>query len=169
MTNGFVVASSAFLFVPTLVSFFRQSLIVTIVFFNAALFSTLYHTADEQEYEQLDLIWASLAVFTALVLLAAIARNFPPWNWRVILPVFLGLTAFIIYFSAGHSNDLSDTNSDQYTLWHSLWHLLVGLAGLFLVWTPVNLNDANVSYGELYQDIVRKYCTTSFNKKTVLK
>lgn len=171
MPNAYVVGSSALFFVPTLLSFFRQSIVVTIVLFNAALFSTLYHFSDETEYENLDIIWASITVLMALLLMAILARRFPPWNWRVFLPFSFGLAAFIVYFTQGQArategSDELDTDSNTYILWHSLWHVLIGLAGTFLVWTPVNLADANISYAQLYKDIHRNYVKNTMNVET---
>jgi uncharacterized membrane protein YfcA len=169
MANGFVIASSAFLFIPTFISFFRQSLIVTIILLNSAIFSTLYHLSDEKDYETFDLIWASLAILIGLLLLAALARKYPPWNWRIFMPFALSTAAFVIYFVEGSASTTEDTDSSHYDLWHSLWHLLIGLAGLFLVWTPVNLADANISYADLYVNLYKNSTHSKLDKFTLLE
>jgi predicted membrane channel-forming protein YqfA (hemolysin III family) len=170
MGHPWVVASSAFFFLPALISFFRQNVVVTIIFFNAALFSTLYHVHDQDQYAELDVLWASLAVLTALTLLAVIAQHYAPWNWRVILPFLLGLTAFVLYFVGGQISETEEAEKrDDYELYHSLWHLFVGLAGLVLAWTPVNLAEANLSYKDLYSKIVKGYSTTEVTERTLLQ
>jgi len=170
MGHPWVIASSAFFFVPTLLAFFRQSLLVTIIYFNAALFSTLYHVHDEKQYADLDVMWASLAVLISLVMLAVVALHYAPWNWRVFLPFAFGIAGFIVYFVGGQASDTCVAEGDDdYDLFHSLWHLFVGLAGLFIVWTPVDLSEASVSYGELYMKIIKNYCTNTVSEKSLLK
>lgn len=169
MANAWVVASSSLFFVPAFLAFFRQNIVVAIIFFNAALFSTLYHLNDETEYEDLDVLWASLAVLISLVLLAVLARHYPPWHLRILVPFFLGVAGFIVYFVGGQmSSDPAVTEDDHYDLYHSLWHLFIGLAGAAVAWTPVNLAEANFTYGELYLDIARKYSHSPVNLKTTV-
>ena len=170
MGHPWVVASSAFFFLPAFISFFRQSAIITIIFFNAALFSTLYHIHNEDQYAELDVLWASLAVLAALTLMTVIAQHYAPWNWRILLPFILGFTGFILYFVGGQNSSTEEAEkSDDYDLYHSLWHVFVGLAGLVIVWTPVDLSEAKVSYGELYLKIIKKYCPTKVTEKTLLQ
>jgi len=58
----------------------------------------------------------------------------------------------------------------NYDLYHSLWHLFVGLAALVLVWTPANLMDAaGHSYGEIYQKIVENFYSNSVDQNSVLR
>ena len=163
--NPWVVASSAFFFAPAVVSLFRQHLIVTIIYTNAALFSTLYHVHNEQEYADLDVVWASLAVAVSMLLLAVLALHYAPWNWRVFLPFALGLAGMIVYFVAGQAFDAEEARTEHYEIYHSLWHLFVGLAGLILVWTPVDLREANLSYGELYLKISKRMGIYPVGKK----
>lgn len=152
MGDPWVITSSALFFIPAAVSVFSQSLIVTIIYTNAAIFSTLYHSSSENNYSEMDVIWASLAVFISLVILAIVAMYLPATHWRVWVPLVLGVTAFVIYFVQGQrcTNECTDTDNDNYVLYHSLWHLFVALAGIFLVITPVNLADAvNLTYRDL--------------------
>lgn len=149
MGDGFVIASSALFFVPALISAFRQQLIVTITFTGAALFSTLYHSYNEQEFTELDVIWASLAILVALLMLAVLVRHYRPWHWRVSLPLALGLTALILYFVEGRNSTSNSVDPSHYNLYHSLWHLFVALSALVLVWTPVDLRETFCSYASL--------------------
>lgn len=158
--SKFVVASSALFFVPTAISFFTQSLPVTIVFFNTSLFSTLYHYSGEQDYVELDILWATLSILVSMLLLGGIARKYPIWNLRIIIPVILGLAGLIIYLGFGQS-DGENTNTYDYQLYHGLWHLLIGLAGISISITPVKLADVDLSYFSLYKDMLRS------NKKKV--
>ena len=147
-------------------------MLVFIVLLLSATFSTLYHVNYEQEYSDLDVIWASLAIVVALIMLAVFAMKYAPWNWRVMLPLVFGLTGLIIYFVGGHAsgNCAAVIEDANYDLYHSLWHLFVGLAALVLVWTPANLMDAaGHSYGEIYQKIVENFYSNSVDQNSVLR
>jgi len=171
MTSGnpWVIASSAFFFIPAILALFRQSLVVAIIYFNAAIFSTLYHVSDQKQYAELDVIWASLAILISLVMLAVISLYYAPWNWRVFLPFMFGISGLIVYFVGGQCSDTCQTNDHHYVLYHSLWHLFIGLAGLAVVWTPVKLQEAQFSYGELYLKIYANYNNNRLNEKSFLR
>ena len=165
-----VIVSSALLFLPAILSFFRQSLVVTIVFFCSALFSTMYHANDENNYEDLDLIWASLTILVALVMLCLIATKYVFWNWRVLLPLVFGVAGLLVYFLEGmQSTDPLQKDDSHYDLYHSLWHLFIAIAGTFLVWTPVNVAEANMSFSEIYIKILKNYTTNDFTERSLLK
>jgi predicted membrane channel-forming protein YqfA (hemolysin III family) len=156
MPNAYVVASSAFFFVPALLSLFRQCIFVSVVLINAALFSTLYHVSNEKNYEDLDVFWASLAVFVALLLLAVLALDYAPWNWRIVMPLLFGVTAFVLYFTDGQCQGDPCVPTQKYDLYHSLWHLFIGIAGIFLVWTPVDLSRAvRTTYADLGHHLIK--------------
>lgn len=161
MGSPWVIASSAFLFIPALIALLRQSIVVAIVLFNAAMFSTLYHVNDQQAYAEMDVVWASLTVLISLTMLALLAARYPPWNWRIILPFLLGVAGIIVYFVGGQYHDSAEMEADNennhYDLWHSLWHFLVGTAVLLIVWTPVDLSEASMSYAELSRKIQRNF------------
>ncbi len=167
-SHAWVIASSSLFFIPAIMSFFRQSLLVTIVFLCSALFSTLYHSSNEKSYADMDVLWANLAIFTALVLLALIAVRYPIWNWRVLLPVVFGLIGLVLYFVEGQA-DPNHPVDVHYDLYHSLWHLFICLAGVVLVWTPVDLSEANASYAEIYIKILKNNADYSLNTHSLLK
>lgn len=157
-TSPWVVASSALFFVPALLAFLRQSVVVAIVYINAALFSTLYHANAEQKYEELDVFWANVAVLLSLVMLAVISIRYAPWNWRVLLPSLFGITGMALYFVGGQDETPSVTQHDpHYEVYHSLWHLFMSMAATVLVWTPVNFAEAHQSYGEVYLNLYKNY------------
>lgn len=164
--NPWVVASSAFFFVPGLIAFLRQSIIVAIVFLMSALFSTLYHTSNEKDYSDMDVMWANMAILVALLMLAINAMHYAPWNWRVIWPLAFGVTGMVLYIVGGQ-NTTSGGESDHYDLYHSLWHLFVGLAGIILAWTPVDFSEMQYSYPDLYRKIYHNYRNTSFNDRSL--
>ena len=166
--NAWVIASSAFFFVPGLVAFLRQSILVAIVFLMSALFSTLYHTSNEQDYGDMDVMWANMAIFVALIMLAINAMHYAPWNWRVVLPLAFGVTGIVLYIVGGQ-NTHSGGEAVNYDLYHSLWHLFVGLAGLALAWTPVDFTEAQYSYPDLYRKIYHNYHNTPLNDKTLFR
>lgn len=168
MSNPWVVASSAFFFVPAVIAFLRQSLLVAIVYIMSALFSTLYHTSNELDYGDMDVMWASMAILVSLVMLAIIAMHYAPWNWRVVLPVAFGVTAVVLYAVGGQNMD-STSKDSNYDLYHSLWHLFVGLAGIVLAWTPVDLTEVQYSYPELYVKIHTNYTKIPLNNKTLFR
>lgn len=163
-----MIASSAFFFVPGLVAFLRQSILVAIVFLMSALFSTLYHTSNEQDYGDMDVMWANMAIFVALIMLAINAMHYAPWNWRVVLPLAFGVTGIVLYIVGGQ-NTHSGGEAVNYDLYHSLWHLFVGLAGLALAWTPVDFTEAQYSYPDLYRKIYHNYHNTPLNDKTLFR
>lgn len=165
--NAWVVASSAFFFVPGLVAFLRQSILVAIVFLMSALFSTLYHTSNEQDYGDMDVMWASMAIFIALLMLAINAMHYAPWNWRVILPLAFGVAGIVLYVVGGQKTTSGE--AVNYDLYHSLWHLFVGLAGLVLAWTPVDFTEVQYSYPDLYRKIYHHYRHTPLNDQTVFR
>lgn len=166
--HPWVIASSALFFIPAVLAFFTQSLIVTIIFVNSATFSTLYHVKNEKQYADLDVVWASLAVAVALVMLAILSLHHAPWNWRVLLPVVFGVAGFVLYFSGGQASDTCDIENDgDYDVFHSLWHLFVAMAGTTLVLTPVDLSESQLSYLDLAKKISKNYNKTKFNEKTL--
>lgn len=172
MGNGhpWVIASSALFFIPAVLAFFTQSLIVTIIFTMSATFSTLYHVKSEKQYAELDVVWASLAVAVALVMLAIQSLHHAPWNWRVSLPVIFGVAGFVLYFVGGQASDTCDIEkSPEYDLFHSLWHLFIAMAGTVLVLTPVDLSESQLSYLKLAKKISRNYNRIKFNEKSLLK
>lgn len=162
--NPWVVASSAFFFVPGLIAFLRQSIIVAIIFLMTALFSTLYHTSCEQDYGDMDVMWASMAILVALLMVAINAMHYAPWNWRVLLPVAFGVTGVVLYVVGGQNTN-SGGEPSNYDLYHSLWHLFIGLAGIVLAWTPVDLTEVQYSYPDLYRKIYYNYHAYPVNDK----
>lgn len=157
-TNPWIVASSALFFIPAILAFLRQSVVVAIVFINAALFSTLYHLSGEEKYANMDVFWANAAVLIALVMLAVISIRYAPWNWRVLIPSITGATGMALFFVGGHDEDVSEIDRDpDYTLYHSLWHLFMSIAATVIAWTPVDFRDAHQSYGEVYLNLYKNY------------
>lgn len=167
-SNGWVIASSAFFFVPGVIAFLRQSILVSIIFLMTALFSTLYHTSNEQDYGDMDVMWASMAILVALLMLAINAMHYAPWNWRVVLPLAFGVTGIVLYVVGGQYTN-SGGEPSNYDLYHSLWHLFIGLAGIVLAWTPVDLTEVQYSYPDLYKKIYHNYRTIPLNDKTLFK
>ncbi len=155
MGSPAVIATSALLFLPATVAFVRQAIPVAIVYFGAALFSTLYHSYGEQRYADMDVMWASLAVLVGLVVLALLAARYAFWNWRILVPALCGLAGVTLFFiSADHGDDEEDgvsrSDNSNYEILHSIWHGLMTVAGIALLWTPVKLGDiANMSYVDL--------------------
>jgi len=162
MSSPWIIGTSCTLFLPALITFFKQSIIVFIIVFNAALYSTLYHITDEDDrYETYDVVFALLGVTIGLVVLALLSRKYKFYNWRVLIPVVFSIIASVIYFYHGtchRSQDKIDEKSctesnANYELYHSLWHLLMAGAGTALFWTPVDLKD---SLDLTYRDVVFK-------------
>lgn len=148
--NSYTVASAAFLFVPTLMSVYTQSMPITLTFAFSTVFSTLYHTSNEESYGTLDVIWANIAMFLALIMLGLIAVRYGVFHWRVMLPFIFGAAAISLYFFHGYADDGVDPNNlEHYELYHSLWHLFLGLAAIAIVITPVDISDASNSYWEM--------------------
>ena len=85
-------------------------------------------------------------------MLAIDAIHYAPWNWRVLLPLAFGITGVVLYIVGGQNTN-SKGEAVNYDLYHSLWHLFVGLAGLVLAWTPVDLTEVQYSYPDLYRKI----------------
>lgn len=158
-SQTWVVASSALFFVPALIAFLRQSVLVAIVFINAAIFSTLYHIYDEDKYESLDVFWANMAMTVALVMLAVISIHYAPWNWRVLVPSVTGIVGLAMYFVGGQTvlSDGTVQEDPHYDLYHSLWHLLLSIAGTVVAWTPVDFAEAQQSYGQVYLNLYHNY------------
>ena len=150
MGKPLVVASSALMFIPSAIAFFRQSMVVAIAFTVSTIFSVMYHVHSEKKYAELDIIWASLAILVALVMLTIISMRYPPWSWRIVLPVAFGMAAILEYFFMGQADDETDSETDDYATFHSVWHLLIVAAATFLVVTPVDLRQAHHSYVALY-------------------
>jgi len=148
--NKYTVASAAFLFVPTLISAYTQAMPVTLAFGFSTVFSTMYHASDEDSYETLDVIWANIAMFLALIMIGLIAIRYGVFHWRVLVPFIFGSIAIALYFIHGYADDDEDPDTlPEYDLYHSLWHLFLGLAAISIVITPVDLRDANGSYWEM--------------------
>lgn len=143
--------SSGLFFVPTIIAFFRQSFLITIIFFNAALFSTLYHASNEENYEELDVMWANLAVLCSLIILVIVSKRYSPWNWRVLVPTIFGLGAFGLYFGYGRAPETTNTELDnEYNLFHSLWHVLISISGMFVAWQTCDLSEINSTFASMY-------------------
>lgn len=154
--HGWVIASSALFFIPTIISFFRQSIVVTLIYFFSALFSTLYHASNEGNYSQEDVMWAVLAIFISLIMLAILTLHYPIWNWRILIPICFGVAGIVIYLSEGQLNETACHHADeQYSIFHSIWHLLMALSATALVWSPIDLSEANMSYAQMYVEIRR--------------
>ena len=148
--NKYTVASAAFLFVPTLISVYTQAMPVTLTFAFSTVFSTMYHASDEDDYETLDVIWANIAMFLALIMIGLIAIRYGIFHWRVLVPFILGAAAIFIYFFNGYADDDENPNDlPDYDLYHSLWHVFLGLAAISIVITPVDIRDASGSYWEM--------------------
>lgn len=146
-SHNWVVASAALFFVPATISVFTQNLLVSIIYFGSALFSTLYHAYDETQFVEEDLLFAILAIVISLVVLAVIARHFSWYSWRILVPLLSGVTGVGIYFCQGQ---LSLPEPISYEIYHSIWHLLMALSATFLVFTRVDLSEARFSYAELF-------------------
>lgn len=149
MANPWVIASSTTFFVPALVASCYQSILVAIVFFNAALFSTMYHAYGENRYESLDIIWASLALLLALMLIAVLVKRFGVWSWQVLLPMLMGSTAIVLYLTEG--NITGNMRPSEYETFHSLWHVLSSIAVTLLAMHPVRLSELDVTYPEVFR------------------
>ncbi len=145
--HTWVVVSSSLFFIPGTIALFRQNIIVALVLLTSALFSMLYHVNNELAYSELDVIWASLAVLVSFILLAVLLTQYPPWNWRVLLPLAFGFAGLIVYFLEGQST--ATITDEHYEIYHSVWHLCIALAGISLVYTPVSLTDANFTFYEM--------------------
>jgi len=130
--------------------------VVTLIYFFSALFSTLYHASDEKNYADEDVTWATFAILISLILLAILTVHYPIWNWRILIPIIFGVAGIVIYVSHGQ---LSQTPCDQadteYVIYHDIWHLLMAIAASALVWSPVDLSEANLSYIEMYKKNAR--------------
>jgi len=145
--HAWVIASSALFFIPTIVSFFRQSIVVTLIYFFSALFSTLYHASDEGSYADEDVMWAVLAIFISLIMLAILTLHFP---------IIFGIAGIVIYLTEGQLSETPCDKADEnYAIFHSIWHVLMMFSGLCLVWTPIDLSEANMSYAQMYVEIRR--------------
>lgn len=147
--HPWVVASSSLFFVPAFIALGRQNVVVAIVLMASSLFSLLYHINDERAYEELDVIWASLAVLIALLLLCVLLTRYVPWHPRVALPLAFGLAGLLVYFLEGQSTGTGGTDSNHYELYHSLWHFFVALSATALVWTPVQMSELNFTFYDM--------------------
>jgi hypothetical protein len=164
--NPWVIASSALFFIPGIVAFLRQSIIVAIVFLMSALFSTLYHTSGQIDYGDSDVMWASMGILIALLMLAINAMHYPVWNWRVFVPVVSGITAVVLYVVGGQNTN-SGGEGSHYDLYHSLWHVFITIGALALTLTPVDLTEIQYSYPNLYARIYDNYRHMPVNNKTI--
>ena len=154
--HAWVIASSALFFIPTVISFFRQSIVVTLIYFFSALFSTLYHASDENNYSDEDVMWAVLAIFISLVMLAILTLHYPIWNWRILIPILFGIAGIVIYVTEGQLSETPCDKADEhYAIFHSIWHTLMAISGTALVWSPIDLAEANMSYAQMYVEIRR--------------
>jgi len=154
--HPWVIASSALFFIPTIISFFRQSVVVTLIYFFSALFSTLYHASDEGSYSEEDVMWAVLAIFISLVMLAILTLHYPIWNWRIIIPIIFGIAGIVIYVTQGQLSETPCDKADEnYAIYHSIWHVLMCVSATSLVWSPIDLSEANMSYAQMYVEIRR--------------
>jgi NADH:ubiquinone oxidoreductase subunit 5 (subunit L)/multisubunit Na+/H+ antiporter MnhA subunit len=165
-----LIVSSALFFIPTALSFFRQSIVVTLIYFFSALFSTLYHANNEQSFSDEDVTWATFAILISLILLAVLTVHYPIWNWRIIVPILFGVAGIVIYVTEGQLSEAPcDHADDTYTTWHNIWHLLMAIAATVLVWTPVDLSEANMTYIEMYKKSARNNQKTPLNLESFKK
>jgi hypothetical protein len=140
-SQQWVLASSGLFFLPAAISVFTQSVVVTLIYAGSALFSLLYHCTQEEQYGDVDLQMAIMAILISLVLLSVVANKYSWTSWRVLLPVVFGVIGMAIYFLEGQSCSIVH-DKENYRLYHSLWHLLMAISGTLLVITPVDLGDA---------------------------
>jgi predicted membrane channel-forming protein YqfA (hemolysin III family) len=169
--RALLIASSALFFIPTAVSFFKQSIIVSLLYFFSALFSTLYHASNEQKWVQEDVIYATFAILISLALLAILTVHYPVWNWRILVPLAFGIAGLVVYVTEGQLDDITcDIATNNYSgQQHVVWHFLMAIAATVLVWTPVDLSEANDSYLEMYKKAVKNNTKVPITLKSFTK
>lgn len=158
--KALVVSSSALFFIPTIISAFTQHVIIFIILFMTSLFSTLYHSFDEEKFETIDTIFASLSLILAILLTFALGLQYKMakdqstqkkrYLARLIIVVIFGIGALVAYFLGGSDLDSDDdTDNEHYDALHSGWHMGLFVAGTALVAQPINLSILNKSLKEI--------------------
>jgi hypothetical protein len=154
MGNPFVIASSAAFFIPSAISLKTQNLLVSIILIGTSVSSTLYHINDEEDFSDLDQIFAVLTLVISVVLLSIILIRHGYKSWRFYIPAVFAFVAIAIYSSKGMLKEGQESDdASHYDLWHSLWHLFIFLSGLSLVITPVELEDVKYLSIHRYKDL----------------
>ena len=158
--KALVVSSSALFFIPTIISAFTQHLMIFVILFMTSLFSTLYHSFDEEKFETIDTIFASLSLILAILLTFALGLQYKMAKSnsfekkqllaRLLIVVIFGVAALVCYFVGG--SDLSeddDTDNDHYDALHASWHIGLFVAGTALVAKRIDLSLLNKSLKDI--------------------
>jgi hypothetical protein len=153
---SFVFLSALTLYIPATVSIWTQPFPITLILFASATWSSLYHYHREQEYGQLDVIWANItSLFTALMLIL-VSMQFGFFSKQVMWPLFVALVALFIYDTKAFIHE-GETPQDvpNYNIWHGIWHLLSSLTALLLVYHKTNYKYALKPFSFLFRERMR--------------
>ena len=155
MVEPALVSTAALLYVPTTVAFFRQSILVHLIYFTTATLALWRHLhPSSDEYLILEGSFAILAVTVSLVILAAIQKKYGFRSWRTLGPAVTGIAATALYFlksNCGFGNPECRSTS-EFVVGHSVWHGLLALSGTLLTVTPV---DFPKTLQSTYWDILK--------------
>lgn len=124
------------MFIPVVVSMFKQSMIITIIMGLAAFWSTIYHTFDENAFGDIDMIWANVTTGVILVLMTVSSIQYGIFSWQTLPSILVSLASATIYVVKGYKT--SEIDSKDYELWHGVWHLLAALSAFMLVIHPLD-------------------------------
>jgi hypothetical protein len=132
------VLSSGLLFLPATVAVFNQGLWVALVLWLTAISSLIYHiSSEDSDFGLYDTIFACVAVFMALVSLAALIYTHGWLHWRVLSSLSLGLAAIMVYVFAANKH-IDHRSEGSYHDAHMIWHILIALVALVLYARPVD-------------------------------
>ena len=162
MSRSAVLITAASMGVPAIVSTVKMPMFYTVLLANSTVWSMMYHSKHEQQFQSLDEFWANLLVFISAIMYNLVFLSYGPTHWRSIAATLLGIVALVMFFTNGYAEKGKTTEDiEHYDLYHSLWHGFASLTILVIVTSDIKMNDVDVTYSQFFKRMfsfnARKY------------